>query len=77
MTGCLRFGTNHHRLQIFVCRVILIGGKKVDYFTWFVYLMYCDCNCSVDLPHGAMGWTAVCYCGIFQSFSLTLLKVKT
>ena len=22
--------------------------------------MSCYCNCSVALPHGAMGWTAVC-----------------
>ena len=29
-----------------------------------VLLMYCDNQCSVALPHGAMGWPAVCDCGI-------------
>ena len=26
--------------------------------------MYCYCKCFVTLPHGAMGWFAVCDCGI-------------
>ena len=25
----------------------------------------CGCYCSVALPHGAVGWSAVCECGIF------------
>ena len=29
------------------------------------------CKCSVDLPHGAVGWSAVCDCGISCSYSLT------
>ena len=29
-----------------------------------------DCYCSVFLPHGAMGWSAVCDCGISLSYSL-------
>ena len=24
----------------------------------------CYCKCSVALPYGAMGWSAVCDCGI-------------
>ena len=24
----------------------------------------CCCKCSVTLPHGAAGWSAVCDCGI-------------
>ena len=24
---------------------------------------YCNCKCPVALPHGAMGWSAVCDCG--------------
>ena len=27
-------------------------------------LMSCDCKCSVAHPCGAMGWSAVCDCGI-------------
>ena len=29
-----------------------------------VFLMPCDCWCSVGLPHGAVGWSTVCDCGI-------------
>ena len=31
----------------------------------------CDCWCSVALPHGVVGWSAVCDCGISCSYSLT------
>ena len=30
-----------------------------------VYLQSCDCKCSVSFPHGVVGWSAVCDCGIF------------
>ena len=30
-----------------------------------------SCECSVALPHDAVGWSAVCDCGIFLSSSLT------
>ena len=30
-----------------------------------VFLVSCDCGCSVPFPHGVMGWSAVCNCGIF------------
>ena len=26
--------------------------------------MYCYYKCSLALPHGAVDWSAVCYCGI-------------
>ena len=28
-----------------------------------VLQMSCYCKCSVALPHGSMGWSAVCDCG--------------
>ena len=34
-------------------------------FTLIVFLIYCDCLCSVLLPHDAVGWYVVCDCGIF------------
>ena len=33
--------------------------------------MSLDCWFSVALPHGAVGWSAVCDCGISWSYSLT------
>ena len=30
-----------------------------------VYVQSCDCKCSVSLPHGVIGSSAVCDCGIF------------
>ena len=32
---------------------------------------YCDCKCSVVLPFGDVGCSAVCDCGISWSYSLT------
>ena len=29
-----------------------------------VLRMSCCCKCSVALPHSAVGWSAVCDCGI-------------
>ena len=36
----------------------------------FVLQMYCYYICPVALPHGAVGWSAVCDCGISNSYSL-------
>ena len=36
-------------------------GKR-GCFTYIVCLVSCDCQCSVSLPHGAVGWSAVCDC---------------
>ena len=35
-----------------------------DYFAFNVFSMSCYCECSLALPHGAVGWSAVCDCGI-------------
>ena len=34
--------------------------------------MSCDFKCSVALTHSAVGWSAVCDCGIYWSYSHTL-----
>ena len=45
--------------------IILMGKRKrVICFTLTVFLIACDSQCSVALPHGAVGWSAVCDCGI-------------
>ena len=28
------------------------------------FLVSCDCSCSLALPHGGVGWSAVFDCGI-------------
>ena len=35
--------------------------------------MSCRRNRSFPLPHGAVGWSVVCDCGISLSYSLTFL----
>ena len=39
--------------------------ERADRFILIVYLLSCDCKCSVSLPHGVVGWSAVCDCVIF------------
>ena len=31
--------------------------------TFIVFLMSCGCYCSLPIPRGAVGWSAVCDCG--------------
>ena len=37
--------------------------------------MSCDCLCYVALPCGAVGWPAVCNCGISWSYSFTFFAL--
>ena len=39
--------------------------------------MSCDCYHSVALPHGAVGWSAVCDCGMSRSYSLAFSWKRT
>ena len=41
------------------------GEDRTGCFTLMFFLKHCGCYCSVALPHGAVGWSAVCDCGIF------------
>ena len=43
---------------------ILKEGEKAVCFAIIVLQMYCYYKCSVALPHGAVGWSSVCDCGI-------------
>ena len=40
------------------------GEEKAGCFALTVFLMHCDSQCSVPLLRGAVGWSAVCDCGI-------------
>ena len=44
--------------------IILTWKKERGCFTFIVFLMSCYCKCPVALPHCAVGWSAVCDCGI-------------
>ena len=37
--------------------------ERAGCFALTVFLMACDSQCSVALPHGVAGWPAVCDCG--------------
>ena len=43
----------------------LDGEERAGCFTLIGILMSCDIYCSVALPHGSMGLSAGCDCGIF------------
>ena len=38
--------------------------EKAGCFAFIVLQMYCYYKCSMALPHGAVGWSVVCDCGI-------------
>ena len=40
--------------------IILLKKKEVVALP----LLYCGCMCYASLPHGAVGWSSVCGCGI-------------
>ena len=55
-------------IQCFVSFLLcnyLDGEERSGCFTLNAFLMSCESQCSVTLPHGAMCWSAVCERGIF------------
>ena len=48
----------------------LAEEKRVGCFTLAVFLLSCDFWCSMSLPRGAEGWSAVCDHDISWSYSL-------
>ena len=38
-------------------------GERAGCFAFIVLRKSCYCKCSVTLPHGALGWSAMCDCG--------------
>ena len=43
---------------------IILKRKSELCFAFIVLRMSCYCKCSVAIPRGAVGWSAVCDCGI-------------
>ena len=40
-----------------------------------VFLMFCDCQCSIALPNSAVSWFAVCDCGYSRPYSFIVLDI--
>ena len=61
----LRPGLWCRSLYPFLLYNYFAGKKRVGYFTKMVSPFHAsDFKCSVILPHSALGWSAVCACGI-------------
>ena len=52
-------------LMSFSCCYHLGVDERAGCATLNVYLMSCDCQCSVALPYGTVGWSAVFDSGIY------------
>ena len=48
--------------------IILMRKRELVAKFFFVFRMSCYCKCSVALPDGAVGRSAVCECGFFWSY---------
>ena len=65
---CLCFVV-HYCVSFLVLQSSLTGRESwllCSYVSWMSFY----CKCSVTLPYGAVGWSAVCDCGISWSYSL-------
>ena len=51
-------------LSVHSCFEIILNRKRELVVAFIVLRTSCYCKCSVTLPHGAVGWYAVCDCGI-------------
>ena len=49
----------------------VVEEGRAGCLAFIVFWMSCYCKCPVALPHCAVGWSAVCDCGI--SYSLIFL----
>ena len=51
-------------------------GKRESLLLFLiVFLMFCDCKCSVTLPHGAVDWSAVSDCRTFDQTYLLFINI--
>ena len=62
-------------LCVLSCFAIILKRKRELVALLYVLRMSCYCICSVALPYGVVGWSAVCDYGISWSYSLNLLFI--
>ena len=58
---CFSLFGMHYFVSFLVCNH-LGEEERAGCFAFFVLRMSCNCICSVALPYGVMGWSAVCDC---------------
>ena len=55
------------------CAIILLGKReRADCLTFIVFWMLYCYSCYLHLPHGAVGWSEACVCGIVWSYSFAV-----
>ena len=54
--------------------IILMREERAGCFALPVSLVSCDSQCTVALPYYAVGWSAMCDCGISRSYSLVFYE---
>ena len=63
------------RTLVLLCTVLSVfscsGEKKAGCFALVLSLLLCGHWCSFSLPRGALGWFAVCGCGISLTYYFT------
>ena len=52
---------------MFCCAILIVLSSFANTlvgrsFTLIAFLVSCDCDCSVALPRGVVGWSVVCDC---------------
>ena len=58
---CLSLFVVHYFVSFLVLQSSLRGRERAGCFAFTVLLMSCYCNCSLTLPHSAVGLSAVYY----------------
>ena len=53
-------------ITLFLTSLAIILTRKRELVALLLSFLFisCHCKCPVALPHGAVGWSAVCDCGI-------------
>ena len=70
-----------HQLFIGILCLVFVGNTALSVLSslsiilLYVFLVSCDSMCFVAFPHGAMGYYAVCNCGISWSY-LLFVEIK-
>ena len=62
-------------LSLFCYALLCVLSSFAVCFASIVLRLSCFCKCSVAFPRDALGWSAVCDCGMPGAYPLTFLKL--